>query len=88
MNLSDHNVGHAGGEWREGEHRDCEVIERRVAPGGVCQYYVHYVDFNRRLDEWVDAERLQALERIARRVVQVAIQLENAKIRLVGSTLG
>ena len=47
-------------EWREGEVRDCEIIERRVSSStGKPQYYVHYVDFNRRLDEWVAPERLQ-----------------------------
>jgi len=46
-------------EWRDGEHRDAEVIERRTVDG-VPQYYVHYIDFNRRLDEWVGIERLHA----------------------------
>ena len=46
-------------EWREGELRDCEIIERRISSStGLPQYYVHYVDFNRRLDEWVAPERL------------------------------
>ena len=48
-------------EWRNGELRECEIIERRSV-SGVIQYYVHYTDFNRRLDEWVAAERIQALE--------------------------
>ena len=46
---------------REGETyetRDAEIIERRTLKDGSCQYYVHYTDFNRRLDEWVLAERL------------------------------
>jgi hypothetical protein len=25
---------------------------------GVVQYYVHYVDYNKRLDEWVTEDRL------------------------------
>jgi histone acetyltransferase MYST1 len=46
-------------EWRHGELRDCEIIERRLHPAdGAAQYYVHYVEFNRRLDEWVTPERL------------------------------
>lgn len=45
-------------EWRDGELRDCEVLELRQSSGGAPQYYVHYIDFNRRLDEWVQAERL------------------------------
>ena len=47
-------------EWRDGELRDCEVLEYRLS-GSVPQYYVHYVDFNRRLDEWVRADRLHPL---------------------------
>ena len=49
-------------EWREGDLRDCEVIERRTSGDGAAQYYVHYVEFNRRLDEWVAPERLQPAE--------------------------
>ena len=44
-------------DWREGDQRDCEVIERRLVDG-IPQYYIHYADFNRRLDEWVEDERL------------------------------
>ena len=55
-------------EWREGEHRDCEVIERRTVDG-VAQYYVHYSEFNRRLDEWVGAERLSVMRTEATRSV-------------------
>ena len=45
-------------EWRDGEMRDCEVIERRTTSDGVLQYYIHYSDFNRRLDEWVSTDRI------------------------------
>jgi len=44
--------------WRD-EYHKCEIIERR--PGqqeGTYEYYVHYTEFNRRLDEWVDEVRL------------------------------
>ena len=44
-------------QWREGDIRDCEVIEKRTVDGKA-EYYVHYTDFNRRLDEWVAADRL------------------------------
>lgn len=54
-------------DWREGELRDCEVIERRLVRG-VEQYYIHYADFNRRLDEWVSADRLHVIEPSAVRV--------------------
>jgi len=36
----------------------CEIIEIRFNEELKChEYYVHYVDFNRRLDEWVTADR-------------------------------
>ena len=36
-----------------------QVISIRSASGGLStQYYVHYVDYNKRLDEWVTEERL------------------------------
>jgi histone acetyltransferase HTATIP len=34
-----------------------EVISMRLMTG-ISQYYVHYVDYNKRLDEWVTEERL------------------------------
>ena len=27
-------------------------------PDGQTQYYVHYIDYNKRLDEWVDKGKL------------------------------
>ena len=45
-------------DWREGDQRDCEVIERRLVDG-IPQYYIHYADFNRRLD--VHKKRLDLL---------------------------
>lgn len=49
-------------ERQDKTFRDCEVIERRLLPDGTAkQYYVHYVDFNRRLDEWVLPEQLQPI---------------------------
>lgn len=44
--------------WRDGELRDCEILEYREVRDGTSEYYVHFIDFNRRLDEWVKAERL------------------------------
>lgn len=46
-------------KWRDEEFHRCEIIERR--PGtqeGTYEYYVHYTEFNRRLDEWVEEARL------------------------------
>lgn len=37
---------------------DAELISKRKEPGGKYRFYVHYVDCNRRLDEWVNEDQL------------------------------
>jgi len=44
-------------QWRDNIYHKCEIIETRESEHGR-EYYIHYVEFNRRLDEWVSAERL------------------------------
>ncbi|KAK9110613.1 hypothetical protein Sjap_018673 [Stephania japonica] len=47
--------------WRDGKDHPVKVIERRRMQGGGpndYEYYVHYTEFNRRLDEWVKLEQL------------------------------
>ena len=40
-----------------------EIIHRRVNElTHVCEYYVHYDGFNRRLDEWVRRDRIKGPE--------------------------
>ncbi|KAJ1625421.1 acyl-CoA N-acyltransferase [Pavlovales sp. CCMP2436] len=44
--------------WRDDQYWMCEVIERRQnIETNEWQYYVHYLSFNRRMDEWVGIER-------------------------------
>lgn len=50
--------------WRDGEYRPVRVIERKRGQGGstdphLYRYYVHYEQFNRRLDTWVTLEQMQ-----------------------------
>jgi histone acetyltransferase MYST1 len=47
--------------WRDGKLHPVKVIERRKLSTGPddYQYYVHYNEFNRRLDEWVNLEQLE-----------------------------
>lgn len=53
--------------YRDGSHRVAKVIERSresntdISDLSNWQYYVHYDDFNRRMDEWVDANRVIGL---------------------------
>ena len=48
----------------DGTTRNAEVIEAILAPGAdegdleAWSYYVHYTDFNRRMDEWVKRDRV------------------------------
>ncbi|KAG2381640.1 hypothetical protein C9374_006024 [Naegleria lovaniensis] len=41
---------------RDNEYHQCEIVEIKLDVSPV-QFYVHYIDFDRRLDEWVTAER-------------------------------
>ena len=75
-------------DWRENEQRDCEVIARRgitdgaeggpAVQSGPVQYYIHYTEFNRRLDEWVDADRLHKQEIAVRPVAERKRKLDPA----------
>jgi len=46
-------------KWRDGEMHKCEILDSREGQTpGTWEYYVHYQEFNRRLDEWVNEDRL------------------------------
>jgi hypothetical protein len=49
--------------YRDGSKRTAKVIER-VITASTIQYYVHYHDFNRRMDEWIDQARILSTEGI------------------------
>jgi len=40
------------------EWTPAEILSIRDCKEGTKQFYIHYVDFNKRLDEWVDQDRL------------------------------
>nr|GLL44475.1 histone acetyltransferase of the MYST family 1-like [Ipomoea trifida] len=47
--------------WRDSKYHPVKVIERRkvsAVGNNDYEYYVHYTEFNRRLDEWVKLEQL------------------------------
>eukprot|EP00177_Eucheuma_denticulatum_P000494 GFKZ01000869.1.p1 GENE.GFKZ01000869.1~~GFKZ01000869.1.p1 ORF type:complete len:492 (+),score=56.69 GFKZ01000869.1:157-1632(+) len=62
--------------WRDHGYQECEILDRRLKPGtDTYEYYVHYSEFNRRLDEWVDFKRFDfaALVKVeTRRLVRKA----------------
>lgn len=39
-------------------YSEVEIIERRCIPGRKQEYYIHFVDLNRRLDRWVNEDEL------------------------------
>lgn len=50
---------HLSCQGRDGKMLMCEIIERRGdGCGADWEYYVHYEGFDRRLDEWVPADRM------------------------------
>jgi histone acetyltransferase MYST1 len=51
------DVGHGWIEWKTDDWREVQILES-ATKCGVPKLYVHYVDFNRRLDEWVSADRV------------------------------
>ncbi|KAL3084111.1 hypothetical protein niasHT_033215 [Heterodera trifolii] len=54
---------------------DAEIISKRKEPDGTYRFYVHYVDCNRRLDEWVAEDRIDLMSvRIPQRVKKSASQ--------------
>jgi len=47
--------------WRDGKYYPARIVERRElldAEPGAYEYYVHYRNLNRRMDEWVPVENL------------------------------
>jgi len=45
-------------KWKNGTLQTARVVEKRLDKNGKWEYYMHYEDFDRRLDEWVGADRL------------------------------
>lgn len=44
--------------WRDGQYHNAEIVKREYDESqSQWNYYVHYTEFNRRLDEWVTTDR-------------------------------
>ncbi|VVT56802.1 uncharacterized protein SAPINGB_P005289 [Magnusiomyces paraingens] len=43
---------------KDGEKRQAEILARQPKRSGMLTFYVHYVEFNKRLDEWVPESRI------------------------------
>ncbi|KAL1965025.1 hypothetical protein VTN77DRAFT_6225 [Rasamsonia byssochlamydoides] len=48
---------------KDGVHRKAEILSMKER-GGAPYFYVHYVDFNKRLDEWVPASRIDLTQEV------------------------
>jgi histone acetyltransferase MYST1 len=51
-------------KYRDGSHRLAKIIEKSKRckdKAEIWSYYVHYPDFNRRMDEWISVERIVLL---------------------------
>eukprot|EP01127_Copromyxa_protea_P024532 TRINITY_DN971_c0_g2_i1.p1 TRINITY_DN971_c0_g2~~TRINITY_DN971_c0_g2_i1.p1 ORF type:complete len:391 (-),score=56.44 TRINITY_DN971_c0_g2_i1:48-1151(-) len=48
--------------WREDETRQCIIQDIRTNDEKKEEYYVHFVGFNKRLDEWITADRFSGGE--------------------------
>jgi hypothetical protein len=44
----------------DGQQHAADVLDIRTAPDGQKQYYVHFIGLDKRLDEWVPADKLSA----------------------------
>eukprot|EP01043_Picozoa_sp_COSAG02_P013218 COSAG02_NODE_525_length_20713_cov_5.808286_10_plen_427_part_00 len=44
--------------WDDGSVHACEILDQRLTEDGSPSYYVHFVDFDRRLDDWVLEDRM------------------------------
>uniref|UniRef100_A0A6B2L5W3 histone acetyltransferase n=1 Tax=Arcella intermedia TaxID=1963864 RepID=A0A6B2L5W3_9EUKA len=47
---------------KDNAYHEAEIVEKRVNDEGNYEYYVHYLEFNKRLDEWVPEDRLDHLK--------------------------
>lgn len=52
-------------KYRDESNRLAKIIERMHNKDGTYQYYIHYFDFNRRMDEWIDPDRVTSKPTIA-----------------------
>ena len=51
--------------YSDGSLRMCDIVERSQTSDDAWRYYVHYHDFNRRMDEWVTVDRVRSPPSVA-----------------------
>lgn len=56
------SVGHhIVAKYRDDSERLAKIIEKKNDGGDTYSYYIHYIDFNRRMDEWITVDRVTKL---------------------------
>jgi len=90
--MDDHNAkiklsGHYFCQRTDGTYHIAEVIQKRVnvLRGSTVEYYVHYRGFNRRLDEWIDSNRVDVSREVpesSTAIVKLGDVNENAENRM------
>ncbi|KAK2958578.1 putative Histone acetyltransferase KAT8 [Blattamonas nauphoetae] len=48
--------------WRDGQHHPATILEIRQLPNGKQELYIHYTEFERRLDQWIPPEYLLPID--------------------------
>lgn len=64
--------------WDDGSVHACEILDQRPTDDGTPSYYVHYIDFDRRLDDWVLEERMSDAQPEAAAALQATGSAETA----------
>lgn len=63
------------------------MISKKRCPNGKYRFYVHYVDCNRRLDEWVTEEQLDLnTVRVPHKVKKIAAAKPTTNLNVSAST--
>ncbi len=58
IQIADHLIV----QWVDGSEHAAEVVELRDAANGSRELYVHYLGYDRRLDEWIVEGRVKSVE--------------------------
>ncbi|CAH1762897.1 11619_t:CDS:2 [Entrophospora sp. SA101] len=48
------------------EHRKAEILSIRTNGSGQTEYYIHFMEFNKRLDEWINIDRVDFSREVER----------------------
>jgi hypothetical protein len=69
-------------KYRDGSSRLCKIIEKRQlnTEKESFIYYIHYFDFNRRMDEWITTDRILQYPSSANSIIAMQHKCGGSKI--------